>query len=644
MALDTSITIRLKDQLTRGLKRMRGGVGKFKEEFQKASRSFEMAGHLSNAAQGVESLGRSARGMVQSVVQPAVDFEESIARLGGLTGSAGEDLKALEAKAKELGSSTRFSASEAAAGMEDLARAGLSTDEMLETIGPTLDLATAGGLELSRAADISTNIMAGLGLEVSETQRTMDVLARASQRSNTNVQLLGESMKFAAPLAKQAGVELEEVTAAAGKLGDAGIKGSEAGTSLRAMLQRLSATTPQGAKALKELGVETEDSEGNLRNFTDILAEMSKGLEDVGGTRRAQLVKDLFETEAAGAANVLIDAAGAGELQDLTKELKGSQGAAGDFADEIKDTTAGGLKEFESQMESLKIQIGTELLPVVNDLLEDLKPIITDIRDWVKENPELARTLGSMLIKLAAVTTALAPLLRALAALRVSIGLTQTAIAGAKGLKAAFGAAGTGADGLKSKLGRRAGLAGAFAVAITGAVALGLKLREIYDNAGAVGESRREKAEIADFYRQQGYSEDEIWGEGGKVHTTRRLATGKVVSAEGEVIKEATKAGKERMAAGQREQDLKLIRRLARGEGVEDLSAQKTADIVRNARSDDEQARERAEAALEARGLTDEQVERIVKAMRESRQEIKVTVDASSGEEVDSGRQPAGGG
>lgn len=638
MALDTSVIIRLKDRFTAGMKRMREGVGRLRSDFDKVKGSFEMAGHLSLAADGVERLSQQTRTLVEEPIRAAVDFEKAMAGLGARTQTLGtKDFESLRTKAEELGRDTLFSTQQAVEGMDNLAFAGLNAEQIIATIGPTMDLATAGQIDLARAADIATNIMAGMGLESSETQRTMDVLALTANSANTNIGLLGETMKFVAPAADKAGLTLEETAAAAGVLANAGIKGSEGGTALRTMLTKIQAPSAAGKKALRELGVQVQDDEGNLRNFTEILTDLSGALEDVGGARRQEILKDLFEQEAISAANILVDAAGGGGLQELSGKLDEADGSARKFAEVMENTTSGEMEKMRAKVESLKRDIGEELLPVMAQLLEDLKPVVEDIADWVEKNPELVRQLGSFLIKTAAITAALGPLLRALSATSAAIGVLRTALIGAKGLRSATVAATTAVSG-KSGLAAALGKAGLVAAAASAGYAIGSLINEL--GRLTDDEGRTLGREIADTIGQatgQEYYGTEFEGEGNLPAGSKVYASGKVVGPDGKVLREANTEDQSRLEQmkreAQRENDLGLVRRLARNED--------TAGIVRGARSGDESRIAKAEAALEARGLTDAQVDRIVLAIQESREQIRVEVEGGA-REVDSGPATVG--
>ena len=195
----------------------------------------------------------------------AVDFEQSVAKLGAITRADEASLKALEAAARKLGETTLFTASQSAEAMTFLGMAGFKTNQILAATPGMLNLAQAAGSDLAETADIASNILSGFSLEADQMGRVGDVLSATFTSSNTTLQMLGDTLKYAAPVASAAGASLEEVAAMAGLLGNVGIQGSMAGTALRAAFLRLSAPPKMAADAIEELGLSVKDAEGNLR-------------------------------------------------------------------------------------------------------------------------------------------------------------------------------------------------------------------------------------------------------------------------------------------------------------------------------------------------------------------------------------------
>lgn len=328
-------------------------------------------------------------------VKTGADFDAAMARVGAVSGASGEDLLALREQAKTLGKSTVWSSSQAAEGQQFLAMAGFSKDQILKSMPGMLDLASAGGIDLGTAADIGSNILTGMGLDASEMGRVGDVLTNTFTKSNTNLSMLGETMKFAAPVAKSLGVSLEEAAAMAGKLGDAGIQGSMAGTTLRAVMLRLSAPSKQGAEALDALGVKTTDAAGNMRKIPDILADLNKAMAKMPEAQKAAYTKAIFETEAMSGAFVLMEQAGKGALQEFTEAVK-KTGTSQQVAADQNNNLVGDYKAFTSAIEGLTIAFYEKLEPALRKITQVGTKAVSWVTDFVNEHPKITAAFGTL--------------------------------------------------------------------------------------------------------------------------------------------------------------------------------------------------------------------------------------------------------
>lgn len=376
-----------------------GQVGAAIERTSRTTQSWAVRNAAALQAQQGAVLGAAAgtAGLVAAIgasLRPAVQFESAMANVGAVARTNDEQLAALTATARELGATTRFSASQAASGMQFLAMAGFETNEVIAAMPGMLNLAAASASDLGTTADISSNILSGFNLEATEMARVGDVLTHTFTSSNVNLRMLGEAMKFAAPIASATGVSLEQTAAMAGLLGDAGIQGSMAGTALRAVLNRLSAPTAEAAKQLRSLGIETADAEGNLRDLPTILAELDKAMEQMGSAQQNSIVKSIFGEEASASALVLLGQAGSGALQEFAAGIEASGGAATRVAQQMNATTGGALTRIRSQLEAVAITIGTVMLPGLVELLDVLSPVLTAINQFASNNPELVKAIG----------------------------------------------------------------------------------------------------------------------------------------------------------------------------------------------------------------------------------------------------------
>lgn len=285
-----------------------------------------------------------------NIVGTLRDFEAGMARVSAISGATETQLASLRDMAKDLGATTEFSASQAAGGMQFLAQAGFDAAETLEALPTVLDLATASSVDMATAADIASNILGGFGKSASDLSGVADVLAATTSRSNTNVTQLGDAMSYAGPLASAAGVSVEEAAAAVGKLSDAGIQGSRAGTTLAGVIRRLQAPTDKSAQVLADMGLTLEDVD--LQGET--LAEVMQLLADRNLT--AAQAAAIFEAEAAPGALVMANNAAA--MAEFTDELGRSQGSLAEMAATMRDTIDGSFRNLASATEGLIIELG----------------------------------------------------------------------------------------------------------------------------------------------------------------------------------------------------------------------------------------------------------------------------------------------
>lgn len=302
-------------------------------------------------------------------VKAAVDFEAQMKRVQAITGASDAEFKALEKTAQHLGKTTSFSASEAAQGFEYLAMAGYDVNQIISAMPGVLNLAKIGQMDLATAADISTNILSGFGLTAADTSKVIDVLAETITSSNTNIQQLGDAMKYAAPVASTLGWSIEETAAAIGIMSNAGIQGSQAGTSLRMTLLQLSSPSKRAADMMKELGINTKDANGEMKPAPELIKHISERLKGLTQSQKVTALAHMVGTEAAsGFINVIN--AGPKALDEFTKQLQNSENAAQKMAKTIDDTARGAYNELKSALEGLGIQIGNELLPAFTELLK----------------------------------------------------------------------------------------------------------------------------------------------------------------------------------------------------------------------------------------------------------------------------------
>lgn len=315
------------------------------------------------------------------------NFEAQMSRVQAIAGTTKDELKTLTDQAVDLGAKTSFSASEVATGMENLASAGFSTNEIIQAMPGLLDLAASSGAELAISSEIAASAIRGFGLEANKSGHVADVFAEASARTNAQVEDMGEAMKYVAPVAKTVGLSIEETAAAIGIMSDAGVKGSQAGTTLRGGLTRIVKPTKQVKEAMEELGVEFYNSDGKMKSLTQIiqtLQEHTKGLTD---ETKNQALAQIFGTEALSGMLALVNR-GSTELDTMTKSFEKCDGSAKEMADTMLDNSKGAIESLTGSLESAGIAIQQALAPEIKDLSKWIQGLVDDFNDLSDEEKQ----------------------------------------------------------------------------------------------------------------------------------------------------------------------------------------------------------------------------------------------------------------
>jgi TP901 family phage tail tape measure protein len=339
-----------------------------------------------------------------SAIKTAISFDESMNKVAAMTEATGEPLLKMRTLAKQLGSTTQFSASEAAQAMANLGQAGFGVNDILAATPGLLNLAAASGADLARSAEIASSNIAAFGLKATDAGRVADVFAMAAAASNVDIEDLAEAMKYAAPVAKQFGLSIEDTSAAMGLLGNVGIKGSMAGTTLKNVLLRLAAPASNARKIFNQLGIQATDSQGNMLGLNQILMNMGKGMKKLPKATQLAVLDKVFGKEAiAGAGELLNQALAIGEdgrngIEKFTDAMKNSNGAAERMAKTMMSGAPGAIKELSSAFEDLQLAF-TE--SGVLDMFTGLVLKITDFLRWMSAtNPVVMKfvAIGLMVV------------------------------------------------------------------------------------------------------------------------------------------------------------------------------------------------------------------------------------------------------
>ena len=374
---------------------LRAETGPFNRAMKGASNAIK---GLKNEANSLTSIGNAVSGVGKALtagvtvpvagaigasVALGASFEEQMSTVGAVTNASASEMEALENSAREMGQTTRYSATEAAGAQENLARAGFNTSEIMDALGSTLDLATSGSISLDEASSITARTIRGFGLEASDASRVADVLAKTAAGSNTTVSGLGETFKYVAPVASGLGLGFEEVAAAAGIMGDAGIEASQAGRVLNRGLLNLAAPTAQQKALMDELGLSFFDANGQMKPMKEIVGELETGLAGMSDEQKTAALATLFGSHAVSGWTALVDA-GSDALGEFQNGLENSTGFAEEFARQVEDNLSGSFREFKSSLG----EVGLTIFDLIEGPLRSLIDSATEALDAFLELDE----------------------------------------------------------------------------------------------------------------------------------------------------------------------------------------------------------------------------------------------------------------
>lgn len=379
------------DKVTAPISRMQQRVGKFTRTAGRGVRKLNRA--VDSTWRGLKKIGQAAlvsgaiiSGAAANVIGAGADFEQSITNVGAVGLQTRAQIAPLEQMALDLGRTTKFTATQAADAMEVLARAGFNTQQILKTTPAVLSAAAASGLEIAEVAGHVSNVLKGMGMEMSQATRVADVLTLASARTNSTIGSLGESMKNAAATARKLGVPLEDVVASVALLQDVGLDASVAGSAVNVMLTKMATPSAKIQKVMRRLNISFADAEGNMKALPDVIADINKASKAMGGNfNQVAFLAELVGLRGQKAASNLADLFETGKLQALTAELQDAAGAADKMASLRMDTTRGSLLLLGSAVDAVKVKIFS-----MNN--GPLKQLIDNLTAWVSANEDVIAT------------------------------------------------------------------------------------------------------------------------------------------------------------------------------------------------------------------------------------------------------------
>ncbi|EOV9528857.1 phage tail tape measure protein [Bacillus cytotoxicus] len=392
---------------------------------ERAQGSLLTTGAAATAAGGAIIAGLGAS------VKTAANFEEAMSKVAAISGASKSQLGQLSEQAKQLGASTKYSASEAAEGMQYLAMAGFKTEEIMKAMPGMLDLAASGALDLGAAADISSNIMSSFGLSADRAGHTADVLAYSASNANTNVSQMGEAMKYAAGTAHTVGFSMEETAAAIMAMGNSGLQGSVAGQAFATSLGRLAKPTKEMKKTMDQLNLSFFDAQGKIKPLPSIVKELEDKTGKMTAQQKSATLTTLFGAEAYKNWAALL-AEGSGKLEKNTRALEQADGAASKMAKTMTDNLNGQIIELKSGLEGAAIALGNALLPAIKWVVSGLQGAVS----WFNSLSSGTKTTIAVITAIIGIFVSLVGVLGIILAIIPSMVSGFTLLAGAMGLTA----------------------------------------------------------------------------------------------------------------------------------------------------------------------------------------------------------------
>ena len=360
---------------------------------------------MGTAATGITALGGAA-------IKVGSDFEAGMSQVQAVSGASGEELEKLKEKAKEMGASTKFSATESAEALNYMAMAGWKTEDMLGGIEGIMNLAAASGEDLATTSDIVTDALTAFGMSASDSTHFADILAAASSNANTNVGMMGETFKYVAPLAGALGYSAEDTATAIGMMANAGIKGSQAGTSLRSIMTRLAKPTKDSQMAMDALGLSITDSSGKMKPLSEVIGDMRRSFAGLTEDEKANYAAMLGGQEAMSGLLAVVNASDA-DFEKLSGAINNCNGSAAEMAEIMQDNLQGQITILQSGLEGLGVSLYETMQGTAKDVVKEAQGMVQQLQDAFNEGgfEGLVGAVGNVLAQIVQRIAEAAPVL-----------------------------------------------------------------------------------------------------------------------------------------------------------------------------------------------------------------------------------------
>ena len=371
-----------------------------------AAKAEKVGGTLTSVGQKLLPLSTGIAGLGVAAVKTTADFDSEMSKVSAISGATGTDLDKLRGKAREMGAKTKFSASEAAQGMQYMAMAGWKTQDMMDGLEGIMNLAAASGEDLASTSDIVTDALTAFGLSAKDSSHFSDILAAASSNANTNVSMMGETFKYAAPVLGSLGYTAEDAALAIGLMANAGIKSSQAGTSLRGAITNLAKPTDTVAAAMDKYGISLTDSSGKMLSLRELMEQLRQKLGGLSEAEQAQAAAALFGKEAMSGMLAIINGSDK-DFEKLAGAIDNCDGSSEKMANTMNDNLQGQITILMSQLQELAISFGEILMPKIRD-------IVTHIQNFVDKLNAMDEGQKETILRIGMFVAALAPMLMGL--------------------------------------------------------------------------------------------------------------------------------------------------------------------------------------------------------------------------------------
>ena len=387
---------------------------KSQSKLQKMSEAFgEFGDKVEAAGEKMLTVTGAIAGLGTAAVKIAADFDQGMSKVQAISGATAEDMEKLTAKARDMGATTKFSATESAQALTYMAMAGWKTEDMLSGIEGVMNLAAASGEDLATVSDIVTDAMTAFGLEAKDSGRFADVLAKAASNANTNVSMMGETFKYVAPVAGAMDYSIEDVATAIGIMANSGIKASQAGTALRRIFTQMTGPIDLNAAAFGEIAISTTEMDGTMRPLADVLGDLREAFAKMTDQEKVANAENIAGKNALSGFLALVTA-GESDVTKLATAISNSSGAAEEMAGVMLDNLSGQLTILKSGVQELAISFGELMMPAIRDITGGVQKLIDwlnnlddDTKQTIVTVVEIVAAIGPLLIIIGKLTQAL---------------------------------------------------------------------------------------------------------------------------------------------------------------------------------------------------------------------------------------------